>query len=186
MTTERVRRLFFALWPDDPVRGRIETATLLHLRAAAGRPMSVRNLHVTVAFLGAVTESRLGCVQDAGGAVCGTPFDLVLSSVEYWRRQRLLCVQPVETPPALAALAAEVWRALAACAFEPETRPFRTHMTLVRDARAPRGVANEIEPIVWRVRELTLVESITDPRGARYEPLQTWTLAHVNPGAAAS
>ena len=61
-----------------------------------------------------------------------------------------------ESPAALDALVARLAEALRARGFALEARPFRPHLTLARDARAPRGLAPDIEPIFWPVRELAL------------------------------
>jgi len=174
--TERARRLFFALWPDDTTRALIGERTAGHVRAAGGRPTPRESLHVTVAFLGSVAESGLTCIAEAAGRVAGTEVELVLARVAHWRRSRILSLQPDESPANLATLVAELWQSLRACAFEPEARPFRAHVTLARDARPPRGLAFDIEPIVWRVHELSLLESLTTPEGARYERLRSWPL----------
>lgn len=181
--TERALRLFVALWPDDATRARIDAATAAHLRAAGGKPMGAARLHVTVAFLGSVGESRvpgLGAAL-ASAAASARAFDLTLRKVAWWRRQRLLALEPDETPAALLELVDATWSALAGCGFARETRPFRTHLTLAREAREPRGLAHEIEPVEWRVRALTLVASATLPSGAVYEPLASWPLAHEKP-----
>src|SRR5690606_7943609 len=47
-----LRRIFFALWPDDATRGAIERACRQAVRRSGGRPTAKRNLHLTVAFLG--------------------------------------------------------------------------------------------------------------------------------------
>ena len=179
--TERTRRLFFALWPDEGTRARIVGRTADYVRSAGGRPTARENLHVTVAFLGRIAESGLEGVSEAAGRVTGQPFELALARVDHWKRSRILSLRPIETPAVLVALVADLWQALSACAFERETRPFRAHITLARDARAPRGLAPEIEPLVWRVHELSLIESVTAPEGARYERLRSWPLARENP-----
>jgi 2'-5' RNA ligase len=170
-------RLFFALWPDDATRERIVEAIAHHVRAAAGRTTPRENLHVTVEFLGSVAESRLTRLEEAVAEVTSPAFDLVLDRVEHWRRQRILSLEPEQSPPALDALVTKLRQALAARDFPPESRPFRAHLTLARDARPPRGAAPRIEPVVWRVRELSLIESVTAPHGSRYTRLQSWPLA---------
>ena len=77
-------RLFFALWPDDATRGRIVDATARQVRAAAGRTTPRENLHVTLAFLGGVPESRLTPLADVAGQIASLSFDLVLDRIEYW------------------------------------------------------------------------------------------------------
>ena len=175
------QRLFFALWPDDATRAAIVERSAAHVHAAGGRPIPPEKLHVTLAFLGGVAESHLADVRAAAGRVRATPFEMTLTHVRHWRRTGLLCLQPPQVPTALATLVRTLWMPLGECGFEQDPRPYRAHVTLARDARPPRGLPNEIEPIRWTIRELSLVESFTDQRGARYERLQTWPLTPDNP-----
>jgi len=173
---EHARRLFFALWPDDATRAAIAERSAAHVRAAGGRAIPPEKLHVTLAFLGSVAESRLPDVRDAAGRVRAAPFEMALLRVTYWRHPRLLCLQPAGVPEALAALVGALREPLRACGFEPDPRPYRAHVTLAREARPPRGLDDEIEPVSWTIRELSLVESLTLSSGAQYERLQTWPL----------
>src|SRR5690606_6154262 len=50
----RRKRIFFALWPDDETRDAISRATSRVVSLSGGRATAKRNLHITVAFLGAV------------------------------------------------------------------------------------------------------------------------------------
>ena len=76
-----VRRLFFALWPDAGLRQSIEAARA-RLYPLAGRPVDPVQLHVTLAFLGAVPDARVAPLQ----ALCGpvTPFTFELYGLEHW------------------------------------------------------------------------------------------------------
>ena len=65
--------------------------------------------------------------------------------------------------------------ALAGQGFEPETRPFRPHVTLARKVTQPVPTA-PFEPLGWPVAEFALVESITDRSGSIYTPLASWPL----------
>jgi 2'-5' RNA ligase len=64
---------------------------------------------------------------------------------------------------------------LAARGFEPESRPFRAHLTLARKVHAPVA-AVPFQPLLWPVADFALVESITDRSGSVYTPLATWPL----------
>jgi 2'-5' RNA ligase len=174
--SERARRLFFALWPDDATRAAIVGRSAAHVRAAGGRAIAPEKLHVTLAFLGGVAESRLPAVLEAAGRVRAAPFEMALLRVTYWRQTRLLCLQPDDMPEPLAALVGALREPLRACGFEPDPRPYRAHVTLAREARPPRGLADTIEPIHWMIRELSLIESITLHTGAQYGRLQSWPL----------
>jgi 2'-5' RNA ligase len=174
--SSRARRLFFALWPDDAIRVLIAERCAAHVHAAGGRPIPAEKLHVTLAFLGSVAESRLPAVLEAAGRVRAAAFEMELLRVTCWRQTRILSLQPTGVPAPLAALVGALREPLRDCGFEPDPRPYRAHVTLARDARPPRGLADAIEPIDWTIGEMSLVESLTLPSGAQYQRLQSWSL----------
>jgi 2'-5' RNA ligase len=101
--------------------------------------------------------------------------ELRFDAVEFWRRPEVLCLVAREVPPPLADLVAQLRAALAAQGFEPETRPFRAHVTLARKVTQPVATA-PFDPLDWPVVEFALVESITDRSGSIYTPLASWRL----------
>jgi len=176
---EPARRLFFALWPDAPALARAVDAVATLVPRGAGRPQRADQLHLTLEFLGNVPESRLQAVREAGAvaATSGRHEVIVLDRVEYWRRPQVLCLTASVVPGPVGALVESLRRELALRGFTPERREFRPHLTLARKvADAPSPV--DIEPLVWPVREVTLVESRTDPDGSRYSCLAGWPLDH--------
>jgi 2'-5' RNA ligase len=169
------RRLFFALWPDAGTRERLAHATRKAVRHSGGRPVAVDNLHATVAFLGRVPEERLEAVQAAGAAAACPPFALRLDGIEFWPRPQVL-VATAATPPAAVSLAERLWAGVEPLGIERDFRPLRIHVTLARKVQKPApGLA--MPPVDWQVPELALVESVTDPAGARYAVVARWPLA---------
>lgn len=168
------QRLFFALWPDARVRGQLDTAAEAVSRRN-GRRVHVDKLHMTLVFLGDTDAQRRDCLCAAAGAIHSPPFTLTLERFGHFRRARVAWLAPCETPPALIALHAAINGILPDCGAEPETRPFRAHVTLARKA-ARRIVPKDFAPIAWPVREFCLVESVADPDGAHYRVLKTWPL----------
>lgn len=172
------RRLFFALWPDEAMRYAMAHTTDEAARASGGRPVPASNLHVTLAFLGAVPEERLpelaGAARAAATALAG-PLELVFDRLEYWRAARLLCALPSEAPEWAAALARRLQERLIESGFAPDLRPFRPHVTLVRKVPLP-GPMHAMHPVVWRFTELALVESRTLPTGPVYSVLQSFAI----------
>ena len=168
----RRRRIFFALWPDEEIRGALLRATRRAVRLSGGRPTAKRNLHITVAFLGMLDDDAL--VRAAAVPPVGTgPFDLDLDRLGWFREARALWLGPTEVPAALTALEQTLWERLEDAGFEREPRIYRPHLTLARRARA---VEETVPAVRWPVSALTLVESIPLPRGVHYEPLQEWPL----------
>ncbi|MCU0974873.1 MAG: RNA 2',3'-cyclic phosphodiesterase [Steroidobacteraceae bacterium] len=172
----RARRLFFALWPDPPIREALVHATRKAVRHCGGRPVPQDNLHATLAFLGPVAEASLETVLAGGSAAAreGRPFALRVEDLDFWPKPQVL-VATAATPPEAEALAERLWRAVEPLGIPRDPRPLRLHVTLARKVRTPApGLA--VHPVDWAVASLALVESVTDPAGARYTPLAQWPL----------
>jgi 2'-5' RNA ligase len=172
-----VRRLFFALWPNSAALARAMAAVASLVPLGSGRPQRADQLHLTVVFLGAVPESRLLAVREAGAlaAASGRPDVITLDRLEYWRRPQVLCLAASLVPDSVVALVESLRDGLAARGFQPERREFRPHLTLARKVGdGPPSAA--VEPLAWPVQELTLVESETHPAGSRYSRLDAWPL----------
>jgi RNA 2',3'-cyclic 3'-phosphodiesterase len=174
---EARRRLFFALWPDEYVRGALAAAFGATLAAAGGRPVPPGSLHLTLEFLGGVPESRLAVLTALGARLPLPAAEVVLDGLDWWRRPALLVATCSAPPPALLALQAELRRLLSVQGFRVDSRPFRVHVTLAREVAA-RPVAGPVAPAAWPVRELALVESTPSPGGSRYRPLARWRASH--------
>jgi 2'-5' RNA ligase len=172
---EATRRLFFAFWPDAATRGELEHACRNAIRASGGRPVPAGKWHATVAFLGSVAESGLPAIQAAAAALAVEPFELVFDGIEFWSRPQVLVAVCGHQPAPAAALARLIGSRLTPLGLEVDVRRFRAHVTLARKVRKPpEGLS--MPPVQWPVREVCLVEFVTDPAGARYEVLARWPL----------
>jgi 2'-5' RNA ligase len=189
---ESSRRLFFALWPDESMRQAMARATREAARASGGRPVRTENLHLTLAFVGSVPESRLSELAAIGRQAAGpspplpSSLDLAFDHLEHWRAAQLLCALPAKPPAAVPALAGRLREGLAKAGFAPDLesscsvelnlrRPFRPHVTLVRKVRRPPG-AVQTDLVTWRFAEFVLVVSETPPEGPVYSVLEKFPL----------
>ena len=173
---ERMHRLFFALWPSDAVRSSLAPRIRALQPHGVGRRQRPDQWHLTLEFLGPLPAARMADARTAADAVRGTACELRLDAVEYWRRPEVLCLVARETPPLLTDLVRQLRDALALRGFQPESRPFRAHLTLARKVQHPVTVG-PFEPLPWPVEAFALVESVTDRAGSVYTPLVTWPLA---------
>jgi 2'-5' RNA ligase len=171
-----VKRLFFALLPDPDTSVRLYRLGGELLGDRRGRRIPPENLHLTLAFLGDVNAERQGCLEREAAALRTPSFTLMLDQAGFWPRKQLLWAGGV--PPAeLLELVRALNQGLVNCGLETETRPFRAHLTLARNAPQPRSCPDgAIIPLAWHVREFALVASQTLPTGARYEVLRSWPL----------
>jgi 2'-5' RNA ligase len=179
------RRLFFAIWPDEVLRMRLHEAARRCLAGGHGRLVVPENLHVTLAFLGVVDESRSACYEQAVLPMIQPAFSLTLDRLGYWPRKQILWASCSVEPPELGALVSGLQANLSNCGFEPDARPFHVHVTLARHVhrdplpgseRSRREHAVSMSVLEWQVRELLLVESDTRPEGARYSVRHAWPL----------
>ncbi len=188
-------RIFAAVDPDPTVRAAAERAArAVSSRLEGGAHEGVRwvapeRLHVTLRFLGEVTEADAGVLR----AALRAPFETEAFPA---RVSRLGCF-PASGPPrvlwlgigegsdAMAELRSELDRRLASAGRPPEDRRLRAHLTLGRMKRWPARsrrdldrVLSEVRPETpgWLVDHVTLYESRQAPRGARYHVLESTAL----------
>ncbi len=172
MREEENQRLFFALWPDEGTREHLAT---LARDDITGRWVSRENLHVTLAFLGAVDKHTRSRVEHVASQVSAQSFTLHLDEVGYWQKPRILWVGASRLPSPLVQLLSSLNDGLSTCGFKPERREFRAHVTLARKVHKPIA-HRSIDPILWPIDSFVLVESRTLLAGASYQVLRTWSL----------
>ncbi len=145
------------------------------LEASDGRSVPAGNLHLTLAFLGAVTEPRISAVMAVASRIDATPVQFSFAHVEHWRRAQVLCATPEATPAAAVALAEALKGQLVTAGFAPDLKPFRAHVTLARKVRRA-SLALGMQPVSWSFSRFALVESRTEADGLLYSALESWLL----------
>jgi 2'-5' RNA ligase len=164
-------RLFFALWPDDQTR--LELVRLCHSIEAKGfKPVQPQNIHVTLVFLGLVDASSELLIKHSVAGISAEPFVLTFDQLSYWSKPKVLCLSYSQSVDELQMLVAALNREVASCGLQPETRPYKPHITLARHAQYLPDI--NVEPIVWRAESFCLVESCSEPEGVCYKVRQQW------------
>ncbi len=186
-------RLFFACWPDAQMQVAFAHAARKAVKASGGQPVSMKNIHLTLVFLGSVPESRLSAVTSVARRVAAEfprdalPFEFEFQRLEYWKSPQVLCAVPtIETaqgasaqaagaPRSAQALAEALRDELVSAGFSPDLKPFRAHVTLARKVkRASREL--DMQTALWFFKDFALVESRTEPQGAVYRVLERFAL----------
>lgn len=142
--------------------------------------VSAHNLHITLAFLGPVSQEQRDCYVQVAADIKAQRFTLSLEHIGHWSQPRILWLGPSHQPEALLTLVQNLNVALTNCGFTPELRPYHAHMTLARKVDRPLPVQH-IEPVEWAVDGFTLVESVTALEGAHYRVLSSWPLQECPP-----
>lgn len=169
------RRLFLALWPGAPLRRELAHAGAALDLGRGGVPVPPGNLHLTVAFIGAVDEQRLADVRRIGAALRAPPLTVTLDTYEYWPKPQVVVALAQAVPAPLQALWDDVHARLAADRFELRVKKLRPHVTLARRVADPPALP-PLVPLVWTATDWCLVQSDAGPDGAVYTVLDTWSL----------
>lgn len=168
-------RLFFALWPPAQAARSLHAWAAKAARESGGRVTRAETIHLTLAFLGDVEQSRIPSLKSIGRAGFGKAHTLPIEQARWWAHNRIVWVGPNDVPPALAALAAELKSNLSQAGFELEARAFAAHVTLIRKAREPRELP-PLPALEWPVSEFALVRSVLSREGSSYEPIERFAL----------
>lgn len=180
-------RLFFCVELEEGVKAALTglTAALRPKLGPGVKWVAEDALHITVRFLGEVSEGEATGVLRIGREVAGTipPFRLLLERLGAFpspRRARVIWAGSEGGSVQFAGLTRLTEDALGALGFPPEPKEAKPHVTLAR-LRTPRDVADAlavvpVSPMTVEARALTLMLSELRPEGARYTPLERWPL----------
>jgi RNA 2',3'-cyclic 3'-phosphodiesterase len=167
-------RCFVALWPNEAARRALDVIASAQLqRCPQARQMRAENLHLTLAFIGALPADTVRALQPHIDALPVVPRDWTLDRLGSFGAARVLWIGGAPNA-ALSDLAAEVRGRLDANAITYDRKPFVPHVTLLRnlprDASTDAAInATTIATIRWPVVAPRLVVSTTSPAGVRYQ-----------------
>ena len=180
-------RLFFALWPDAETTERIAHAAAVLTLVCDARFVPRENYHVTLVFVGEVTESGLAELRRIGADQRDRCCTIKFNAFEYWPESEVVVAAASDTPSALLELCTSLRRELAAAQLgksldqllsQPRWSlrpPLRTHLTLARKVtQAP--VLQAMTPFSWSARSFSLIRSDTSGARSVYTVVDTWPL----------
>lgn len=169
-------RLFFALWPDNQLRHAIvETFSPLP-QPPGGRIMQPHNLHMTLHFVGSVSDEVKDCMHQAAQTVRAKTFECHLDCFGVFPKAKIFWMGCQHRPVELLQLNKILGVALENCGYQPEKRDFTPHVTLLRKCTSPVPDQQGFS-IPWRVNEFVLVESCMDRHGVNYQVIEKYPLS---------
>lgn len=168
-----MKRLFFALWPDRKIREECSKLTT-KLKSPGTRPVKPENLHVTLAFLGSVTEEKEQSLRKLAANTACPEVSLSFDRVEFWRRPQVLCLSATEENTHLSKLANELSELAKSVNITMEERPYVPHVTLLRKVKSAPEEIN-FEPVRWTANTFCLVESCSTHSGVSYQVVELWS-----------
>jgi 2'-5' RNA ligase len=174
-------RVFFALWPPAEVAERLAEIAGEAAARFGGRATRRDTIHLTLAFLGDVPESRLAELGDVAAGVTSAAFEMSLDRLGFWQHNHLLWAGG-EMPAALDALHGALRKALTSNGFKVDGtgRSFAPHVTMVRKVppacQLEAGQEIPMPALAWPCQRFFLVRSRLSSAGSEYLILRAFAL----------
>lgn len=174
-------RAFIALELPDELRFQVKDLACQLQGQVKGRFLPPQNYHVTLAFLGDVSQFHVIASIEALEAACAQAGPVCLASNELGRfgkaRDATLWLGFKQSDK-LAALAQAVRDQLAVRGVPFDDKPFKAHVTLARRAHVPSVCLSALPfPHHAEARVVTLFKSELSSEGATYHALHSVELA---------
>jgi 2'-5' RNA ligase len=167
------KRLFFALWPDEFTRQRC-LSVIQAIDMPQTRAVKAINLHVTLLFLGKVDREKEQILREEASKLYAPELTLSFVKLSFWKKPGILCLSSNTNNRDLIKLVEELGRIAKKLAIPIEDRPYKPHVTLIREAKIL--TVTEFEPIIWRSNSFCLVESSVNDHQINYNVLERWQL----------
>ncbi|MDE1727733.1 MAG: RNA 2',3'-cyclic phosphodiesterase [Thaumarchaeota archaeon] len=144
-------------------------------------PVSKKNMHFTLLFLGEITEDTASSVKKALGTISFKKIDVNFTHVGAFpnpRSPRVIWIGVDDTSSKqLVDLASQVEKKLGPLGFRPD-KPFKPHLTIFRIKNKVEDIAGIMEKFKkvdlgkYNMTELKFKQSILTPSGPIYSDLQ--------------
>ena len=179
-----MRRVFLGLEPPEPLRQALAVQQFL---LPLPRRVDPDSFHLTLVFLGELSDPALEAAHESFAALRAAPFTLTLQGLGLFGGARPRTAWAGVAPcDALMRLQARAEHAARAAGLDPEHRRFHPHVTLGRfsppdfaaTARLERAVAEGAGFAAgpWPVQEMVLWQSLAASGGRVYRDLARYPL----------
>ncbi len=158
-------RLFFALEPDEKVRREIHASQ--KKLAYNARMIQSEQIHVTLAFLGQQAPEIVPELCSLASRLHFEPCTLVLDRLGTFRRVKVLWLGASEVPASLQGFRQTLTDELEKAGIGFDRKAWKPHLTLYRGLRNKPGIM-EVDPVIWRLNQFSLIESINVKGGVEY------------------
>lgn len=180
-------RTFIAIELSDEIKESLaQVQSHLKYAGADVKWVAPENIHLTLKFLGEITEERCGKVKTALDVIAKStkPFELSIKDIGAFPKidyPRVIWVGLDKGAKESTELAAKVDEALSKLGFERETRPFAAHLTIGRvrsaknkEALKEKVLSCQLSDISYQlIKAVILFHSKLTPTGSIYTKLHT-------------
>ncbi len=165
-------RLFFALWPDNKTQSSFYHVAR-QFKDEKIRLVKKSNLHITLEFLGKVSEYDKQQLIEKSNHIQVEPFELELTSIGWWKKPGVLWIGPQHIPQSLTNLVESIKQIVEQQGLETDKRSYKPHITIARKVKQDQLPEQSID-IRWQVNSFALIESKSTDTGVVYQIVQQW------------
>ncbi|HIG40762.1 MAG: RNA 2',3'-cyclic phosphodiesterase [bacterium] len=139
-------------------------------------PVPIDNLHITLAFLGKVTDRQLEPLMMSANEVRVPGFELTLNDLGYWSKPNLLWIGPSQVPRSMLELAGLLGGIRRRLGLQSDKKSYSPHITIARRCGTPPPVSALAPEFTVFFASFVLFESVRSRSGLRYEIRGEWGL----------
>lgn len=167
-------RLFFALWPNDEIRTQLDNVAK-QFRKENIKLIKESNLHITLEFLGEVSDRDKEELIEKINKIHHEPFDIKLTRVGWWRKPQILWIGTTHIQKPLLKLVKSIRKCVKQQGLKTDKREYKPHVTIARKVKQV-FVPKETFHIDWHVESFVLVISKSTDNGVEYNVIKDWPL----------
>jgi len=169
-------RLFFALWPDEETRAKLDKVAQQFKNEKVSL-VKKSNLHITLEFLGEVSGEDQQALQNKVSKISGQPFDIELTRVGWWQKPAILWIGTTHIPEPLTHLVKSIKKCVKQQGLKVDKRPYKPHVTIARKVKQLFAPKDQFH-IPWHINSFALIVSESIDGGVEYRVLKKWNLTN--------
>ena len=131
------------------------------------------NLHITLEFLGEVSEEDQHALETKVSKLNSEPFDIELTRIGWWKKPQILWIGTTHSTKPLVKLVKSIKKCVKQQGLKTDDRPYKPHITIARKVKQVI-VPKETFHIPWHVNSFALVVSKSVESGVEYQVLKEW------------
>lgn len=165
--------MFLGFWPNEEQIDQLYAIQSVY--AQMGRAVLPENFHITLLFLGNVSNQGVDNLRHGLSSLRVQPFTVQLDRFGYFDKTKIFWIGPTHVPTQMSDLFRYVRQHAQRCDIRHLTKKYTPHATLLRQCE---GLSTQPikQAIEWPIDEFHLIESRMEPEGAHYFTVDTFAL----------
>jgi RNA 2',3'-cyclic 3'-phosphodiesterase len=164
-----MNRYFFAIKPDHKSRDRMMVLARSNL-CCSGRWVKNDNLHLTLLFLGSLTDEQQYNLLYKTNKIDFPELELRLNKTGYFKKSQVAWLGFDTVPESLLILNQQLLKAAKQSKIAISQQTYKPHVTLIRKSDKINSVV--VSSVNWKVSEFFLFKSVDTRQGIKYQVVE--------------